>query len=73
MKNAKTTREAPTQKYNNTYGHEIAVMGMYDVDSREVRAMVVPNVRRATFQKEIFENIEFGSNIHTVRRLLTSP
>jgi hypothetical protein len=61
----KETRETRVQTYNNTYGHKIAVQGMYDVDSRQVRANVVPNVRRATLQKEIFATIEFGSTIHS--------
>jgi transposase-like protein len=61
----KETREARTQMYNNSYGHKIAVQGMYDVDSRQVRANVVPNVRRDTLQKQIFAIIEFGSTVHT--------
>jgi transposase-like protein len=63
--NAKATREARTQLYNNTYGHKVAVMGMYDKESRQIRAKVVPNVRRVTLQKEIFATIEWGSTVHT--------
>ncbi len=46
----KETREARVQLYNNTYGHKIAVQGMYDKETRQVRAKVVPNVRRDTLQ-----------------------
>jgi hypothetical protein len=64
-KNHKSVRPERTQLYNNTYGHKVAVMGIYEKDSRQVRARVVPNVRRATLQKEIFNAIEFGSTVHT--------
>jgi hypothetical protein len=37
----------------------IAVMGMYDKESREVRAKVVPNVRRA-------------SDYHSIKRVQTN-
>ena len=41
------------------------VMGMIDRDSRQVRAMVVPNVKRETLQNEILKHIESGSTIYT--------
>ena len=50
---SKEVRPDRTQIYNNTYGHKIAVQGIFDVDTRQVRAKVVPNVRRVTLQKEI--------------------
>lgn len=62
---SKEVRPDRTQIYNNTYGHKIAVQGMYDVETRQIRAKVVPNVRRATLQKEIFATIEWGSTLHT--------
>jgi hypothetical protein len=40
-------------------------MGMFDRDSREVRAMVVPNTRRETLQAEILNGIHFGSRIYS--------
>jgi len=61
----KEVREERTQIYNNTYGHKIAVQGIFDTDAREIRAKVVPNVRRATLQKEILASIEWGSTVHT--------
>ena len=42
-----------------------AVLGMLDRDSREIRAKVVPNVRRETLQNEILRNIEYGSKVYT--------
>jgi transposase-like protein len=44
-----------------------AVMGMLDRESRQVRAKVVPNVKRETLQNEILEQIEKGSQVYTDR------
>jgi transposase-like protein len=41
------------------------VMGMLDRNSREVRAKVVPNVRREVLQGEILDGIEKGSTVFT--------
>lgn len=43
------------------------VMGMLDRESRQVRASVVPNVRRETLQNAILEQIEKGSQVYTDR------
>jgi transposase-like protein len=42
-----------------------AVMGMLDRDAREIRAKVIPNVKRETLQNEILSNIEYGSKVYT--------
>ena len=42
-----------------------AVMGMLDRDSRQVRAQVVPNVKRETLQDAILNQIEGGSTVYT--------
>ncbi len=42
-----------------------AVMGMLDRELRQVRAKVVPNVRRETLQNEILTHIEKKSTIYT--------
>jgi transposase-like protein len=41
------------------------VMGMLDRDSRQVRAKVVPNVRKEVLQAEILNGIEGGSTVYT--------
>ncbi|HKF49546.1 MAG TPA: IS1595 family transposase [Terracidiphilus sp.] len=41
------------------------VMGMLDRELRQVRAKVVPNVRRDTLQNEILTQIEKGSTVYT--------
>jgi len=42
-----------------------AVLGMYDRESRQLRAKVVPNVKRETLQNEILNHIEWGSSIYS--------
>lgn len=42
-----------------------SVVGMLDRELRQVRAKVVPNVKRETLQNEILEQIERGSKIYT--------
>jgi transposase-like protein len=41
------------------------VMGMLDRDSRQVRAKVIPNVRRDVLQREILDGVENGSTVYT--------
>jgi transposase-like protein len=41
------------------------VMGMLDRESRQVRAKVLPNIKRETLQNEIFEGIEKWSKVYT--------
>jgi transposase-like protein len=56
---------------SNTYGmnrHAIGktiVMGMLDRDLRKVRAMVIPNVKRATLQEQILNHVAGGSRVVT--------
>jgi transposase-like protein len=42
-----------------------AVQGMLSRDLREIRAKVVPNVKRETLQEEVLQNIPFGSTVYT--------
>ena len=46
-------------------GSKAIVMGMLDRESRQVRAKVVPNVRREVLQNEILNQIEGGSTVYT--------
>ena len=41
------------------------VMGMFDRDSRQVRAKVIPNAKREVLQREIISEIEKGSTVYT--------
>jgi len=57
--------EVAAWKPQQPYAGKTAVMGIYDRESRQVRAKVVPNVRRETLQKEILEHVQEGSSIYT--------
>lgn len=56
---------------NNTPGASLhapgktIVMGMLDRSMRQVRAMVIPDVKRATLQEKILNNIKSGATIIT--------
>jgi transposase-like protein len=54
----------PAWKSTTSRG-KTAVMGLFDRDTREVRAKVVSNTKRETLQTEIFNGINFGSRIYT--------
>jgi transposase-like protein len=53
--------------YENSIHNEnkTAVFGMFDRESRQVRAKVVPNVKRETLQNEILKNVKYGSKVYT--------
>jgi transposase-like protein len=40
-------------------------MGLLDRDLRQVRAKVVPNVKRETLQNEVLREVEHGSKVYT--------
>jgi transposase-like protein len=52
-------------KSPDRYPGKTAVMGILDRDSRQVRAKVVPNVKRETLQTEILNQVERGSTIYS--------
>lgn len=51
--------------YESRKDNKTPVVGMFDRASRQVRAKVVPNVKRETLQKEILKNVKYGSEVHT--------
>jgi transposase-like protein len=65
MMHAKRRNALKIQLGPNAHTAKIAVMGMVDRTSRQVRAEVVPNVKRETLQKLILENIERWSHVYT--------
>jgi transposase-like protein len=44
---------------------KIIVMGLLDRDTRQVRARVIPNVKRETLQNAILNQVEGGSTVYT--------
>jgi transposase-like protein len=49
----------------NPYANKTVVFGMLDREARRVRAMVIPNIKRATLQEQILNNIKGGSTVYT--------
>jgi transposase-like protein len=47
--------------------HKTIVMGMLDRDTRQVRAQVIPNVKRETLQTAILDEITSGATVYTDR------
>jgi transposase-like protein len=45
--------------------NKVPVMGMLDRQTRQVRAKVIPNVRRETLQNEILKNVGFNAHVFT--------
>ncbi len=54
-----------SNEYQNRYANKTVVLGMLDRQTRQVRAKVVPNVKRQTLQAEILKNVKFGSAVYT--------
>ena len=55
-------------RYNQSggvYGGKTIVAGILDRDARQVRAKVVPNVRRETLQENILANVKHGSRVYS--------
>lgn len=53
------------RKLGITANDKIPVLGMLDRESRQVRAMVVPNVQRGTLQAAILNNVAKRSTVYT--------
>jgi transposase-like protein len=60
-----SARRLKMQKAMRGNSNKTSVMGMLDRESRQVRAKVVPNVKREVLQTEILNAIEKGSTVYT--------
>jgi transposase-like protein len=57
-------KQARRARYNQGEKKTV-VMGMLARDTREVRAMVIPNVKRETLHKRIFDGVDLGAHVYT--------
>lgn len=64
-KNMHRSRRLRLKLGENGYAEKTAVVGMLDRETRQVRAQVVPNVKRTTLQAAILSNVGFGSTVYT--------
>ena len=53
------------QQLKGDHLNKTIVMGLLDRDLRQVRAKVVPNVKRETLQNEVLREVEHGSKVYT--------
>jgi transposase-like protein len=44
---------------------KVAVHGILDREARKIRATVVPNIKRATLQQAVLDNVQAGSSVYT--------
>jgi len=65
-KNMHARRRAKLNTAMRGWGdHETIVMGMLDRNAREVRAKVIPNVKRETLQDEVLRQVQGGGTVYT--------
>jgi len=64
LKNMHAAQKVRYVKRGGAHGKAV-VMGILDRESRQVRAKVVPNVKRETLQNEILKNVKYGSAVYT--------
>lgn len=64
-RNMHASRRAKLQLAENGMVTKTTVMGMIDRSTREVRAMVIPNVKRETLQAQILQHCGFATKVYT--------
>ena len=57
--------DALAEGYEVRKDNKTPVLGMFDRKTRQVRAKVIPNVKRETLQNEILKNVKYGSAVYT--------
>jgi hypothetical protein len=53
------------EPWNSQKDNKVPVFGMLDRKTREVRAKVIPDIKRETLQSEILDQVAHGSKIYT--------
>jgi transposase-like protein len=66
-KNMHRAKRLKLKTGQNGYAEKAIVVGILDRDSRQVRAHVIPNVKRETLQKAVLDRVGFGSTVYTDR------
>ncbi len=64
-KNMHKDRKARLWKQGGMHGGKTAVQGIFDREARQVRAHVVPDVKRETLQNAVLSNVKYGSTVYT--------
>jgi transposase-like protein len=64
-KNMHKERKARLWKQGGMHGGKTAVQGIFDREARQVRAHIVPDVKRETLQNAVLNNVKYGSTVYT--------
>jgi transposase-like protein len=64
-KNMHKGRKLRLVQQGGMHGGKTVVQGMLDRNLRQVRATVVPNVKRETLQNEILNSVKYGTKVYT--------
>ena len=65
LKNMHRSRRERINQLGEQFKGKAVVQGMLDRELRQVRATVVPNIKRETLQNEILRNVKYGSTVYT--------
>jgi transposase-like protein len=64
-KNMHAAKRLKMKTATNGYAEKAIVVGMLDRDTRQVRAQVIPNVKRETLQNQILDGVERKATVYT--------
>ena len=65
LQNMHKDRKLRYNQSGGVYGGKTIVQGMLDREARQVRAMVVPSIKREHLQANILANVKFGSPLYS--------
>jgi transposase-like protein len=65
LKNMHRSRRERINQLGEQFKGKAVVQGILDRELRQVRATVVPNIKRETLQNEILSNVKYGSTVYT--------
>jgi len=65
MKNMHKDRRILINQLGEKFKGKAVVQGLLDRELRQVRATVVPNVKRETLQNEVLSNVKYGTTVYT--------
>jgi transposase-like protein len=64
-KNMHKGRKLTLAQKGGVHGGKTVVQGILDRNLRQIRATVVPDVKRETLQNEILKNVKYGTKVYT--------
>ncbi len=64
-KNMHKDRKARMWQQGGFHGGKTAVQGIFDREARQVRAHIVPDIKRETLQNAVLQNVRYGSTVYT--------